>query len=520
MAVPDSQLGINRFQVVPFNEGGPVIKAQEGRYFSQFDEGDIDLNDILDAMARVESGAAGGQNYFGVPVSPEQMAEVGGVGELSAYQVRPTTLLDFGRGYESYQSIFPEITAQIGDGKKYADAAAAYADPAVKSQVDEYLSDPQRARDAAMGVLAAGYAETGDINKAIEAYNAGLPGIKAGGTNEPYLNKVASAFKEMTQNRTNLLGMIESQTNPIGLGNVYTANKERIDADPVLYEAVMSRMNPASLAVSTTEEVVAEDEVILPSGEVIAKGGVIPAGTVTSVQQADDIGAPVESRGGTVGSIDEPDSEFTPADMLPPTAEDAAAALEAKMNEDLPPAVIMPGDESGSVDQSGDSETGEQKKDDGTNQPESNVTLFGGEAAPQSSIEAEIAKLKGQLEKDRNTDKWLALAQAGMALMSSKEPTLGAAGEAGISGLKAFREAQERYQEGVVDLINAEAKLKDKKSTGITAASAVSRLNKIEEMLNPTDATAMPLPRKFVLGLKRRRVIFAETFFGYADITA
>ena len=98
MAVPDSQLGINRFQVVPFNEGGPVIKAQEGRYFSQFDEGDIDLNDILDAMARVESGAAGGQNYFGVPVSPEQMAEVGGVGELSAYQVRPTTLLDFGRG--------------------------------------------------------------------------------------------------------------------------------------------------------------------------------------------------------------------------------------------------------------------------------------------------------------------------------------------------------------------------------------------------------------------------------------
>ena len=44
--------------------------------------------------------------------------------------------------------------------------------------------------------------------------------------------------------------------------------------------------------------------------------------------------------------------------------------------------------------------------------------------------------------------------------MSSKEPTLlGAAGEAGISGLKSFREAQDRYQEGVIDLINARAKL-------------------------------------------------------------
>ena len=115
---------------------------------------------------------------------------------------------------------------------------------------------------------------------------------------------------------------------------------------------------------------------------------------------------------------------------------------------------------------------------------ESNVTLFGGEAAPQSSIEAEIAKLKGQLEKDRNTDKWLALAQAGIALMSSKEPTLlGAAGEAGISGLKAFREAQERYQEGVVDLINAEAKLKDKQvHWHHIRVRQLARLNKIEEM--------------------------------------
>ena len=250
--------------------------------------------------------------------------------------------------HDRYQPIFPEITDQIGSGKRFADAAAAYANPEVKAKVDAFLSDPSNARDAAMGILAASYAETGDINKAIEAYNAGLPAILAGGTNEPYLAKTAAAFQEMTENRANLLGMIESQTNPIGLGNVYTANKERIDADPVLYEAVMSRMNPASLAVSTTGDLVAEDEVILPSGEVIAKGGVIPAGTVTSVQQADDIGASVEPRGGTVGGT--PEYPFVPPGLLdddnvpvlPPSSEAAAAATKKKMEEEAPPSVVMP----------------------------------------------------------------------------------------------------------------------------------------------------------------------------------
>ena len=52
--------------------------------------------------------------------------------------------------------------------------------------------------------------------------------------------------------------------------------------------------------------------------------------------------------------------------------------------------------------------------------------------------------------------------------MSSKEPTLlGAAGEAGVSGLKAYREAQDRYQEGVIDLVNARAKLDKSKKPAI-----------------------------------------------------
>jgi len=89
-----------------------------------------------------------------------------------------------------------------------------------------------------------------------------------------------------------------------------------------------------------------------------------------------------------------------------------------------------------------------------------------------SSIEEEILALQKQMQKDRESDKWLAIAQAGLALMSSNNPTLlGAAGEAGIEGLKAFREANDRYQEGVIDLLNARAKLA-KNRTGLTQNQA------------------------------------------------
>ena len=96
----------------------------------------------------------------------------------------------------------------------------------------------------------------------------------------------------------------------------------------------------------------------------------------------------------------------------------------------------------------------------------------------------EIKALQAKMEKNRESDKWLALAQAGMALMSSKEPTLlGAAGEAGIAGLTAMREANERYEEGVVDLINARAKITGKDKMGLTGSNIVSRINQLTESI-------------------------------------
>jgi len=124
------------------------------------------------------------------------------------------------------------------------------------------------------------------------------------------------------------------------------------------------------------------------------------------------------------------------------------------------------------------------------------------------------------MEKSREQDKWLAIAQAGLTLMSSKEPTLlGAAGEAGVEGLKAFREAQSRYQEGVVDLINARAKMAGTQK-GITASSAVSRINKIEELLNPTDPAAMPLDPATAKKLREEKKYLERNILLYPDITA
>ena len=128
--------------------------------------------------------------------------------------------------------------------------------------------------------------------------------------------------------------------------------------------------------------------------------------------------------------------------------------------------------------------------DETATDPDSNVTYSTQRGGTTSSLEQEILDLQKKMEKDRESDKYLALAQAGLALMSSKEPTLlGAIGEAGVSGLSAYREAQDRYNEGVVDLINARSKLAKAGSDPFDASNAVTRLNAIDRALDGSDAT-------------------------------
>ena len=90
-----------------------------------------------------------------------------------------------------------------------------------------------------------------------------------------------------------------------------------------------------------------------------------------------------------------------------------------------------------------------------------------------SSLEQDIINLQDQLTKDKNVDKYLALARAGLALTDPSKTV----SEALTTGLDAFTEANKRYREGVVDLINARSKLAKSKS-GLTINELFNQLAK------------------------------------------
>ncbi len=159
-----------------------------------------------------------------------------------------------------------------------------------------------------------------------------------------------------------------------------------------------------------------------------------------------------------------------------------------------------------------------EEKTDDVKDPVDNRPIYSGAATgTTTSLEDEILAMQKRMKKSAESDKWLALAQAGLALMSSKEPTLlGAVGEAGISGLGAMREAESRYQEGVVDLINARAKLA-KNKTGMDAGNAVSRLGQIERALGGADGMTLSEPDRQRLLQER---LYLQRFINIPEFTA
>tara|TARA_A100001518_G_C1223800_1_gene69938 strand:- start:1000 stop:2388 length:1389 start_codon:yes stop_codon:yes gene_type:complete len=100
------------------------------------------------------------------------------------------------------------------------------------------------------------------------------------------------------------------------------------------------------------------------------------------------------------------------------------------------------------------------------------------------SLEQQILDLQKGLQKGRNLDRNLAIAQAGLGILGSDKPLAQAIGEGGMKGLDAFREANKRYTEGVIDLINARAKLASGRKKGkLTAKDILSSLSKTREQL-------------------------------------
>jgi hypothetical protein len=82
------------------------------------------------------------------------------------------------------------------------------------------------------------------------------------------------------------------------------------------------------------------------------------------------------------------------------------------------------------------------------------IAALSGAAAP-SSYEQQLLDMLGAREKRAEQDKWLSLAQFGLQLMSSKEPTLGGAiGEAGGPALESLRSGRQEYDADRLGLLN------------------------------------------------------------------
>lgn len=110
-----------------------------------------------------------------------------------------------------------------------------------------------------------------------------------------------------------------------------------------------------------------------------------------------------------------------------------------------------------------------------------------------SALDQEIMDMLQRREKAAEQDKWLALAQAGMALMSSKQPTFGGAlGEAGLAGIETLRSGRDKYEEDRLALLTAQEKLR-----AARAAAAVKTAPK-------TNKEAIDFYSKYADSLDRR----------------
>jgi hypothetical protein len=97
----------------------------------------------------------------------------------------------------------------------------------------------------------------------------------------------------------------------------------------------------------------------------------------------------------------------------------------------------------------------EDKTPPGETTPSGGAGGAGG-AGSASSYEQALMDALSSREKAAEQDKWLALAQVGLNLMSSTQPTLGGAlGEAGLKGVEAARGARDQYDKEKLEILGA-----------------------------------------------------------------
>lgn len=76
------------------------------------------------------------------------------------------------------------------------------------------------------------------------------------------------------------------------------------------------------------------------------------------------------------------------------------------------------------------------------------------------SMDSRIAQMLSNRQKEAESDKWMALAQAGMTLMGSKNPTLfGALGESGLAGIGALQKSKQGARAFETDMLKLQTQL-------------------------------------------------------------
>jgi len=112
-----------------------------------------------------------------------------------------------------------------------------------------------------------------------------------------------------------------------------------------------------------------------------------------------------------------------------------------------------------------------------------------GGASGATSYEQELINAMQRAERRAQQDKWLALAQVGLGLMSSTQPTLGGAlGEAGIAGLQSYQGARDEYETERLGLSKELAGIEAARASQRAAAAKASSGPTLQQLIDARDA--------------------------------
>ena len=139
------------------------------------------------------------------------------------------------------------------------------------------------------------------------------------------------------------------------------------------------------------------------------------------------------------------------------------------------------------ADAQGDLSLGELISQDTSTAPagKKSTTTSGGTGGTGGGVGGRIAQMLADREKSAEADKWLSLAQAGMALMASESPTFGGAlGEAGLVGIGAMQKARKQYDADIMDLLTLQQRANaasSRRSGGLTASNMISLMDDLRD---------------------------------------